>query len=304
MNPKIQTFLPPPNPLDELMETDNTNALPAHIQQALNTPPKGHLATPRNERRAPDAGAVFSSAIPTNLADANTYIAAMHHPHTRKNQVEYIVTSIEDASEERAGVVAALLIVCITSTLAGFYEPIRDIAASVTAVSMMVLGLGVFLLFLAVIIGAFMADSIDAPTTAMKNITSRSINVSQVSPKLARDAWDIYCFDTDHYDEFVQLITPIAEHPAERGTKTYDVQREIIDTFVRTSKLRQQANKAMLVERATTLNELQHERETQEHAAKEITDASEAEMLKITVLDQLKADEKAARAVYGKNNPH
>lgn len=302
MNPKIQTFLPPPNPLDELMDTDNTNALPSHIQQALDTPPKGHLATPRNDRRAPDAGAMFSSAIPANLADANTYIAAMAHPHTRKDQVEYVATFIEDASEERAGLMISLLIVSIISIVVGFYEPARHIASYMAATSMGLLGLGIFLLFPAVIIGMFTAESIDAPTKTMQNITSRSIDISQLPPHLAQQAWDIYCFDTDHYDEFVQIITLIAEHPAERGTKTYDVQREIIDTFVRTSKLRQQANKAMLDKRANTLNELQHKQETQENAAKEITDASEAEMLKITVLDQLKADEKAARAVYGEGN--
>lgn len=304
MNPRIQTFLPPPNPLDELMHTGNTNALPPHIQQALDTPPRGHLATPRNNRRAPDAGAMFSSVIPASLADANTYVAAMHHPHTRKNQVEYVATSIEDASEERAGLIASLLMVCITSIVVGFYEPARHIASYVVATSMVLLGLGVFTLFLAIIIATFTAESIDAPTKTMQNIASRSIDISQLSPKLARDAWDIYRFDADHYDEFVQIVTPIAENPAERGTKTYAVQHDIIDTFVRTSKLRQQANKAMLVERATTLNELQHEQKTQEHAAKEITDASEAEMLKITVLDKLKADEKAARAVYGKDNLH
>ena len=138
-----------------------------------------------------------------------------------------------------------------------------------------------------------------APTKLMRTIYDRNINVTPVMPGLADKAWKVYLYDVEHYDEYANIIADIAANPAEYGTKTYAVQQDILDTFWRTSLLRQKAVQRDIDAQAERIAQQRADEDSQAQHQATITDEMRAGALETTVLDKLKADEAATRAIYG-----
>ena len=282
--------------------------LPAHVAAAYNTPPKGYLYYRRDTHRRPDGSGMFVTHIPASAADASTYIANMQFPYTRKRRV---MQAIVDAQPPSTGFLYGFLAI-MTGALITMLSTDPDTVPNTIGAGGFVLCIIVLVTFFMFVATAMLLETrMDTnhdkycpvvPTKLMRTIHDRSINVTPVMPGLADKAWKVYLYDVEHYDEYANIIASIAANPAEYGTKTYAVQREILDTFWRTSLLRQKAVRRDLDAQAERIAQQRADEDSQTQHQATITDEMHASMLETTVLDKLKADEAAARAIYGDNS--
>lgn len=278
--------------------------LPAHVAEAYNTPPKGYLRRKRDAYRRPDGGGMFVTHIPRNTADASTYIANMQFPHTRKSHTINAIRSIQPPS---LGTLYGVVIMTICASLL--------MVSTEVGTTLFTASLAALIVCVAVIIGfsALAACSValdtralehpdtyspTAPTKLMRTIHNRSINVATTMPGLADKAWKVYLYDVEHYDEYADIIADIVDDPAKYSTKTYAVQQNILDTFWRTSLLRQKAVRRDLDAQRARIKQQRCAEHTQAQHQAAITDEMRANTLTTTVLDKLKADEAAAHVIY------
>ena len=105
--------------------------------------------------------------------------------------------------------------------------------------------------------------------------------------------------DAEHYDELADLIRDMRDNPAERGTKTYRVYSEIIDTFCRASELRQAASRKTLADNAAAIEQQRSDAALYEDASRELADEMRANALEHTVLNRLRAEALATEDIYG-----
>lgn len=279
--------------------------LPAHVAAAYNTPPKGYLRRKRDTHRRPDGGNMFVSRIPRNTADASTYIANMQFPYTRKR---HAMQKIIDAQPPAIGFLYGFLAI-MAGTLITMLSTDPDTVPHTIGAGSFILCITVLVAFFIFVATAMALEThIDnnhekycpaAPTQLMRTIHDRSINVAPVMPGLADKAWQVYLYDVKHYDEYVDIIADIVDDPAKYGTKTYAVQQDILDTFWRASLLRQKAVRRNLDAQAERIAQQRADEDSQAQQQATITDEMRAGVLTTTVLDKLKADEAAARAIYG-----
>lgn len=303
MNPMTHTWSTGRNnPIAALEPADP--CLPAHVAKAYNTPPKGYLRRKRDTYRRPDAGSTFVSHIPKNVDDASTYIANMQFPHTRKSRA---ISAIRNMPIPSLGIdygfalMTLFLSILTINTKVGTTPFIISLTALVVCVTIIV----VFCILAACSI-TFDTQALKhhdkycptAPTTLMRTIYDRSINVARIMPGLADKAWQVYLYDVEHYDEYADIIADIAANPAEHGTKTYAVQQDILDTFWRTSLLRQKAVQRDLDTQAERIKQQRINEHTQAQHQAVIDDEMRADMLEATVLERLRAEESAAKEIY------
>lgn len=306
MNPMAHTWSTERNsPITAFEPADP--CLPAHVAAAYNTPPKGYLRRKRDTYRRPNGGSMFISRIPQSVADASTYIANMQFPHTRKSRA---IQTIAHTEPPPIGVLYSFLAIMMTmAALSLGADPGTGLfIIGINGITICLVILVLFFVFVvtAIALETHIENNHDtycpaAPTKLMRTIYDRSINVAPIMPGLADKAWKVYLYDVEHYDEYADIIADIADNPAEYGTKTYAVQDEILDTFWRASLLRQKAVQRDLDAQAERIAQQRADEETQAQHQASISDEMRAGMLETTVLDKLKADEAAARAIYGNN---
>lgn len=307
MNPQKRSWLSRRHsPISRLMSSDDC-LIPDHVKQAIATPPRGYLDKPRNTRRQPDPNTMFVTEIPVSRHDADQYLSSACYPHTRTAAFLRATAEARLPSGEQ---IFAIFTLWAISVLWYFsYARSADTIAA-TIITWVAIVIGTLAIAITVAcLGIIGADAYleshretyahDAPTALMRKITERSIDVTTVDSRLARLAWDIYLYDTDNYDELVALIQYMRDNPAERGSKTYGVYQQIIDTFRQASELRQETARQ-------ALNDRKKEHETQQLAQLEHTRAQDraldemrADMLEDTVLARLRAQASAAEAIYG-----
>ena len=279
--------------------------LPEHIAAAYNTPPKGYLHRRRDTHRRPDGSGMFVTRIPASAADASAYIASMQFPHTRMRSTVDALRDMPIPSQgPRYGFAAMTIFLAIimSSTEVGTTPFTVSLTAFVLCITAIVAFVTLAVCSLTLDIRALKHPEKYSPTTLtklMRTIHDRSINVTPVMPGLADKAWKVYLYDVEHYDEYANIIADIAANPAEYGTKTYAVQQDILDTFWRTSLLRQKAVQRDLDAQAERIAQQRADEKTQAQHQATITDEMRAGALETTVLYKLKADEVAARAIYG-----
>lgn len=279
--------------------------LPEHLVRAYNTVPKGYLPYRRDTDCRPDANGMFITHIPRNADDAHAYIASMQFPYTRKRVVMQRIISIPPPSNRV--IYSFLAVMSVTAMLALSTEP--NTLPFTIGVGGVIVCMTTLVTFLALAVTAVSIEShIDkhydtyrpiAPTRLMREIHDRSIKVARVIPGLANKAWNVYVYDVDHYDEYAQLIADVVENPAAYGSKTYAVQREILDTFWRTSLLRQKAVQRDIDAHKGRIKQQRQNDQIQAQTRDAVHDEMRADTLTATVLDKLKADEAAARIIYG-----
>lgn len=279
--------------------------LPAHVAVTYNTPPKGYLHRRADKHRRPDGSSMFVSRIPRNAVDASTYIANMQFPYTRKRRA---MQKIVDAQSPAIGFLYGFLAI-MAGTLITMLSTDPDTVPHTIGAGSFILCITVLVAFFIFVITAMALEThIDnnhekycpaAPTQLMRAIHDHSINVASTMPGLADKAWQVYCYDVEHYDEYADIIADIVNNPAKYGTKTYAVQEEILDTFWRASLLRQKAMRRDLDAQAARITQQRADEDSQAQHQATITDEMRAGALETTVLDKLKADEAAARAIYG-----
>lgn len=304
MNPMTHTVpVGRNNPITAFEPADP--CLPAHMAAAFNTPPKGYLHRTRDTHRRPNGGSMFITHIPRNAADASTYIANMQFPHTRTSRA---IQTIVHAEPPPIGVLYGFLATMMaTAALSlGADSGTWPFIVGMSGIALCATALVLFFAFVttAMALETYIDKNYDtcyptAPTKLMRTIHDRSINVTPVMPGLADKAWKVYLYDVEHYDEYANIIADIAANPAEYGTKTYAVQREILDTFWRTSLLRQKAVQRDIDAKMEHIAQQRQAEQTQTQTQAAISDEMHAETLETTVLDKLKADEAAARVIYG-----
>lgn len=282
--------------------------LPAHVAEAYNTPPKGYLHRRRDTHRRPDADGMFVTRISASAADASTYIANMQFPHTHTSRV---IQTIVHAEPPPIGVLYGFLAIMMTTAALslGADSGTWPFIVGVSGITLCAVVLVLFFAFVATAMAleTYIDKNHDtcyptAPTKLMRTIYDRSINVASTMPGLADKAWQVYCYDVEHYDEYAEIIANIVDDPAKYGTKTYAVQDEILDTFWRTSLLRQKAVRRDLDAQAERIAQQRADEDSQAQHQATITDEMRAGMLETTVLDKLKADEAATRAIYGNDS--
>lgn len=304
MNPLTHTWSAERNsPITAFEPADP--CLPAHVAAAYNTPPKGYLRRKRDTRRRPNGGSMFISRIPRSVADASTYIANMQFPHTRTSRA---INALRDMPIPPLGVVYGFLFVTLFTRLRMVNTEVGTPPFTVSLAVFLVC-ITVIVVFVALATCSFALDMRAskhhdkycpaAPTKLMRTIYDRSINVAPIMPGLADKAWKVYLYDVEHYDEYANIIADIADSPVEYGTKTYAVHQEILDTFWRASLLRQKAVQRDLDAQAERIAQQRADEETQAQHQASISDEMRASALTTAILDKLKADEAAARAIYG-----
>lgn len=307
MNPMTHTWSAERNsPITAFEPADP--CLPEHVAAAYNTPPKGYLRRRRDTHRRPDADGMFVTRIPASAADASTYIANMQFPYTRKRRV---MQAIVDAQPPSTGFLYGFLAI-MTGALITMLSTDPDTVPNTIGAGGFVLCIIVLVAFFMFVATAMLLETrMDThhdkycpvvPTKLMHTIHDRSIKVARVIPGLADKAWKVYLYDIEHYDEYAQLIADVVENPAEYGSKTYAVHQDILDTFWRASLLRQKAVQRDLDAQAERIAQQRADEKTQAQHQATITDEMRAGALETTVLDKLKADEAAARAIYGDNS--
>lgn len=292
---------------------------PAHIHRAMTTPLDGYADTPRDSvdvryadvgaiDRAPRTDGLFISTIPATAQDASDYISAAYFPH--KKCYYAIVEFWDNPIKTHARRFVALAMLLLTATLTdvvsnAVVEPMSTASAVITVQVLIIAcacGLGVFAVFYATLMVAYRRGGYatpTAPTPPMRAIEDRSIDVTALPDALAPQAWHIYCYDYEHYDEFAELCRSLVTMDAAPGKETRHVQREIIDTFLRASLIRQRANKHMLHKHTAHMESLQRDMRARDEEARAAYDHAQAQTLRETVLARILADEQATRAVYG-----
>ena len=309
MNEKMQTWsMARPNPISRMMCKDDL-LIPAHVREAMATPPKGYLNAPRDKHREPDAANVFTTRIPACRADVDLYLANLQYPHTRKERLLRRVATMPLPS---LGATYAMFVAMGLSILAYFafedYEQRTAASISLYAVTVFFSALAISV---ACVLASYCADNHldkhrniyarNAPTALMRDITERSIDVSQIDSRLAGLAWDVYCYDTEHYDELVALLRDMRDNPAERGTKTHRVYNEIIDAFRHASELRQDVTRKTLADNAEAIEQRRRDAAARSANGKKLADEMRADILEATVLERLRAEASAAEDIYGGN---
>lgn len=294
------------NPISRVMCEDN-HLIPAHVREALSTPPKGYLNITRNQQRSPDAASMFTTHIPSSRNDARLYLASMQYPYTRKEQLLRKAASAPLLSYGK--MYAAFVTLTVSILVYAAYSDnarhaVSTIALCVALISASLVVAGTAYALVTAWADAYVDNRSDdyepsAPTALMREIKERSIDVHCVDYRLAKLAWNVYCYDTEHYDELVELIRDMRDNPAERGTKTHRVYSEIIDTFCRASELRQAASRKTLADNAAAIEQQRSDAALYEDASRELADEMRANALEHTVLNRLRAEALATEDIYG-----
>ena len=306
MHPGSRIWTSQQSPITRLMEGDD-HLIPDHIREVTATPPRGYLATPRNKYCHLNPGMMFVTKVPASRDDADQYLASMHHPHTRKTA---LLRRAAAAPLPSAGQFYALMLLTAATFIAYFsYAQSADTLAATIITYACIAMCGTAVGDIIACLGIIGADAyVDAhyetyaphaPTALMRDITTRSIDVTAIDARLAKLAWDVYRYDVDHYDELVVLIHDMRENPAERGSKTYGVYQQIIDTFRQASELRQEATRQALNDRKTAHEARRLAQLDQARAHERMVDEMRADMLETTVLARLRAQASAAETLYG-----
>lgn len=310
MNEKLQTWsMSRPNPISSLMKKDD-HLIPEHIRDAIATPPKGYLDAPRNQHREPDAAPMFTTHIPACRNDVDLYLASMQYPHTRKEDLLHRVATVPLPS---FGVIYSMFAALAMSIIAYFAceDLAQHTAASIALYAVTVLTSALVISTACALASRYAETHLDAhyddyspsaPTKLMRDITERSIDVSQIDSRLAGLAWDVYCYDTEHYDELVALLRDMRDNPAERGTKTHRVYNEIIDAFRHASELRQDMTRKTLADNAEAIEQQRRDAAARSANGKKLADEMRADILEATVLERLRAEASAAEDIYGSND--
>ena len=226
-------------PIQQLWRRD-TQWLPTHVQHTLATPPKGRAAVTRHEvRRTPVIEGMFDTIIPASARSADAYIAYAYYPYT---EVGLAVKKINDnPALSRLVVLLILLAHALVGGLVGYnVSP----AAGVIAMAVMWFGM-IFALVL-------LNYSIVRPQE-MRVIESDSIDITSLGDDMTERAWYVYCYDYDHYDEFVALCMSMMEIDTESTTKTWQMRRNILDAFNKVSLSRQTATKQLIQARISEI---------------------------------------------------
>lgn len=310
MNEKLQTWsMSRPNPISSLMKKDD-HLIPEHIRDAIATPPKGYLDAPRNQHREPGAAPMFTTHIPACRNDVDLYLASMQYPHTRKEDLLHRVATVPLPS---FGVIYSMFAALAMSIIAYFAceDLAQHTAASIALYAVTVLTSALVISTACALASRYAETHLDAhyddyspsaPTKLMRDITERSIDVSQIDSRLAGLAWDVYCYDTEHYDELVALLRDMRDNPAERGTKTHRVYNEIIDAFRHASELRQDMTRKTLADNAEAIEQQRRDAAACSANGKKLADEMRADILEATVLERLRAEASAAEDIYGSND--
>ena len=281
--------------------------VPDHVREVAATTPKGYLDLPRDDQRSPDAGDMFITHVPCSRKDADTYLASMCHPHTRKERLLHRAATVPLPSlvQIYAVVVVATLAAAVYFSCAGTkYHAAATAALWAVCLVSAVLAAGIVYILVSLLADRHLDAhydiyAVDAPTKLMREIDARGIDVTYIDRSLASLAWEVYLYDVEHYDELAGLIQDMHDNPAARGTKTRGVYDEIIDTFYRASELRQQAAKDVLDQRAAEAADRRRNADEHDRNSRKLADEARADMLKATVLERLRADELGAREVFG-----
>ena len=298
-----------PNPISRLMQKDE-HLIPDHIREAMAAPPKGYLDAPRNQYREPAASHMFTTHIPACRADADLYLASLRYPHTRK---EHLLRRAAEAPVPSLGGAYAVLVALTVSIIARatFEDVGRQTASDIALCSAFafsgLMAVGVAYTLVTLWADRHLDEHFDAyhpgaPTKLMHDITERSIDVRHIDSRLASLAWDVYCYDAEHYDKLTELIRDMRDNPAERGTKTHRVYTEIIDAFRRASELRQDATRKALADNAEAIEQQRRDAVARSASDHRLADEMRADMLEATVLERLRAEASAAEDIYGSND--
>lgn len=310
MNEKLKTWsMTRPNPISSLMFKDD-HLIPTHVREAMANPPKGYLNTPRDKNREPDSIHMFLTHVPASRVDVDLYLASLQYPHTRKERLLRRVAAMPVPS---LGVSYFIFAASAISVLAYFaYDDLGRHASATVALYSLCAFASAFAAIVGCAFTSYWADSHlskhrnvyarNAPTMLMREIIARSIDVRSVDSRLARFAWDVYCYDADHYDELVELIQDMHDNPAERGSKTHHVYAEIIDAFRRASELRQDVTRKEIADNAEVIEKQRLDEMARSAANYKLSDEMRAGMLESTVLERLRAEASAAEDIYGGNN--
>lgn len=286
------------NPIAALMSGD-AHLIPDHINEAVSQVPKGYRDRQRDDQRKPDAGNMFLTRIPRSRDDANAYLANLAHPYTAKEHAIRNVAATPLPPVQLLQGACVVLAVTLTAYMGLSAAAHHDAAATAEHIFdvMGVVGGSLAAYTFSILWVNLRLHKRDtharhAPTELMEDIKTRSIDVSTLGASVATLAWDVYRYDPEHYDELVEIVQDMHDHPAERGTKTWGMYNEIIKTFHRASQIRQRETRRALNERAKTAAAYVHDEHT-------MLDAARADMLENTVLARVRANELAAREIYG-----
>ena len=285
------------NPIGVLLDTcliiEN---MPEHVQYALTTPPEGHCACLPNKHRHPDGSALFYSVIPRDTADARSFIQHARFPHKPRHRAT-------DLLKEHFGVgdqgMLLFFLTCVNAF--SIFELGTDHLVSITSfAALSIIGA----IFVVTMIGVLIKevrnqkhpvkDLAATPTREMQRILNRSIPITR-TVDVAHQAWQVYCYDHDNYNEFADLCSYISTIKAPVHSDTYATQKQILATWIRTSKLRQETNKKKLRERIHAADQVRQDAAQREREIESTADQFQAKFLRETVLEPMQAYEKSTK---------
>lgn len=287
------------NPIGEMLEHCSIEHMPAHLQYALTTPPEGHCAQPANKDCHPNGSELFRTVIPRNTDDAEMFIRHARFPH----KSYYPMTDFlrEHFNLKQQGLLALSAAAC---TLIGAItlEPGHVITLSSSIITA-IIGTILTATTLGIIVTDFrnekrgIKDPAAKPTREMQQILSRGIPVARTTD-MADQAWNIYCYDHDNYNEFADLYAYMNTINAKTDSDTYVMQKQILDTWVRTSLLRQEVAKKELNEHINHAEQLRLDTAQHEREIESVTDQFQTQFLREAFLEPLQEQERATREIY------
>lgn len=289
------------NPIGQMLEHCPIEHMPAHVQYALTTPPEGHSAQLANKHRHPNGAELFRTVLPRDTADAEVFIQHARFPHKSHHRVTDFLRKYFNLKQQGPLVFAAAGCTAVSAiTLSSTH--------AVTLSSFFALVI-IGVIFIATALGIILTDIRDQkrgikdpaakPTREMQQILDRGIPVAH-TVGMADQAWNIYCYDHDNYNEFADLCAYMNTINAKADSDTYITQKQILATWVRTSLLRQDVAKKELYARINHAEQLRRDAAQHERDIESTADQFQAKFLRETFLEPLQEQERAAREIYTK----
>lgn len=285
------------DPIAQLWEK-NPERLPAHVQRALTTPPSGRADIPLNQyEELPCTNGVFIDKVPSSATEVDEYINNARFSYS-KQKAQVIKAKHKLPLDNLAAfsiVFSSTLLPTILFTVAVVQENIDFALAALIPVLTLLIFINVYDLR-----NKGHATTTINPTNRMKEIEQQCLDVSQLGHHVPEQAWNIYLYDRDNYDEFVSMCENLLKVDADTTSKTREMKQEILDTFYEMSLMRQENTKREIDTRLAEIESLKRKTEVQERQLKDDIDTAQADALAEMMLDPLKADLRAMKKVYNK----
>ena len=270
--------------------------LPEHVQQAMTVPPSGRENTsPDHLEKRPRTDGVFMYKIPLSAAEVDEYINNARFPYT-KQKAQVIETKQKLPLD---------YIFTVSIVFFGVILPTILMAVALTQESIdLALSALISMFSLVVIIKGYDATNkvrdTTKPTKRMEEIEQQSVDVSQLGYHVPEQAWNIYLYDRENYDEFVALCENMLKVDSKHHNKTREKKQEILDTFYEMSLMRQEQAKREIDMRLAEIESIRRKAEDQERQLQNDIDTAQAEALSEMMLEPLKADLRVMKETYNK----